>query len=197
MKCYHGTSAEPFEKFSLAHALEGTARMKFGRGLYFTERYETAANYAYKSALKRGVTDYYVYTVEIPDMGPDNCLLQMKRVPVTASIVKRVEEKLGVTVPAEALVEGIPFRKWLGNQLTGNVGTIRQMTEKTTPEGETAVAEFLLKLGVEMIVWPVHWTNPELEKDIAVFDDSSIRIVSIEKIVYDPKKKVVIEKITL
>lgn len=39
---YHGTSAEPFEKFSLDHALEGDGKVKFGDGVYVTPKYSRA-----------------------------------------------------------------------------------------------------------------------------------------------------------
>lgn len=31
---YHGSSAEPFDRFSLAHALEGDGKVKFGWGIF-------------------------------------------------------------------------------------------------------------------------------------------------------------------
>lgn len=47
MIAYHGSSAEPFDRFSLDHALEGDGKVKFGWGVYVTEKYGTAAHYAF------------------------------------------------------------------------------------------------------------------------------------------------------
>ena len=82
MLFYHGSSAEPFERFSLDHALEGDGKVKFGWGVYVTEKYSTAAHYAF-SKKRPDNRDFYVYTVEIPDRTDDNCLSLLKGVPVS------------------------------------------------------------------------------------------------------------------
>ena len=192
MRFYHGSSAEPFDRFSLDHALEGDGKVKFGWGVYVTENYSTAAHYAFNKHRPEN-KDFYVYTVEIPDRTPDNCLSLLKGVPVTASIVARVEEKLGGPVPAEAKVEGIPFRKYLANKLTGEVKPVKKMIDKATVEGEKAASEFLSSLGVDLIEWPYNWQKPEAEKNMAVLDDSNVRIVRIEKVELDPKGHQLIE----
>ena len=149
---YHGSSVL-FDRFDLSHSFEGAGRAKFGFGVYVTEEYATAAHYAY-SDKRPDNRDFYVYTVEIPDRTEDNCLPLYKRVPVPFSIVSRTEAKLDETVPAEAGAEGIPFRKYLANRLTGATGTLKQMTGKATVEGENAAATFLRSIGVELIEWP-------------------------------------------
>ena len=183
---YHGSSAEPFDRFSLDHALEGDGKVKFGWGVYVTEKYGTAAHYAFNKHRPEN-KDFYVYTVEIPERTPDNCLSLLKMVPVAESIVRRVEAKLGEKVPAEALVEGIPFRKWLANRLTGQDMPVKKMTDKATVAGEKAASEFLSGLGVDLIEWPYNWQKPEAEKNMAVLDDMKVRIVRIEKVELDPK----------
>ena len=189
---YHGSSAEPFDRFSLGHALEGDGKVKFGWGVYVTEKYSTAAHYAFnKHRLEN--KDFYVYTVEIPDRTPDNCLSLLKGVPVAESIVNRVEAKLGETIPAEAKVEGIPFRKYLANKLTGEDKPVKKMIDKATVEGEKAASEFLSSLGVDLIEWPYNWQKPEAEKNMAVLDDRNVRIVRIEKVELDPKGHQLIE----
>lgn len=75
MKFYHGSSAEPFDRFSLDHALEGDGKVKFGWGVYVTEKYTTAAHYAFNKHRPEN-KDFYVYTVEIPDRTPDNGTLR-------------------------------------------------------------------------------------------------------------------------
>lgn len=189
---YHGSSAEPFDRFSLDHALEGDGKVKFGWGVYVTEKYSTAAHYAFNKHRPEN-KDFYVYTVEIPDRTPDNCLSLLKGVPVAESIVNRVEAKLGETIPAEAKVEGIPFRKYLANKLTGEDKPAKKMIDKATVEGEKAASEFLSSLGVHLIEWPYNWQKPEAEKNMAVLDDRNVRIVRIEKVELDPKGHQLIE----
>lgn len=186
MQFYHGSSAEPFDKFSLEHALEGDGKVKFGWGVYVSEKYTTAAHYAFNKHRPEN-RDFYVYTVEIPDRSDDNCLSLLKGVPVTDSIVKRVEAKLGTTIPAEAKVEGIPFRKFLANKLSGLDLPVKKMIDKATVAGEKAASELLSSVGVDLIEWPYNWQKPQAEKNMAVLDDRKVRIVRIEKVELDPK----------
>ena len=192
MQFFHGSSAEPFDRFSLDHALEGDGKVKFGWGVYVTEKYSTAAHYAFNKHRPEN-KDFYVYTVEIPDRTPDNCLSLLKGVPVAESIVNRVEAKLGETIPAEAKVEGIPFRKYLANKLTGEDKPVKKMIDKATVEGEKAASEFLSSLGVDLIEWPYNWQKPEAEKNMAILDDRNVRIVRIEKVELDQKGHQLIE----
>ncbi len=192
MQFYHGSSAEPFDRFSLDHALEGDGKVKFGWGVYVTEKYSTAAHYAFNKHRPENKY-FYVYTVVIPDRTPDNCLSLLKGVPVAESIVKRVEARLGEAVPEEAKVEGIPFRKYLANKVTGEDKPVKKMIDKATVEGEKAASEFLSSLGVELIEWPYNWQKPEAEKNMAILDDRNVRIVRIEKVELDPKGHQLIE----
>ncbi|MBR7004588.1 MAG: hypothetical protein IKI00_06420 [Bacteroidales bacterium] len=192
MQFYHGSSAEPFNRFSLDHALEGDGKVKFGWGVYVTEKYSTAAHYAFNKHRPEN-KDFYVYTVEIPDRTPDSYLSLLKGVPVAESIVNRVEAKLGETIPAEAKVEGIPFRKYLANKLIGEDKPVKKMIDKATVEGEKAASEFLSSLGVDLIEWPYNWQKPEAEKNMAVLDDRNVRIVRIERVELDPKGHQLIE----
>ena len=192
MQFFHGSSAEPFDRFSLDHALEGDGKVIFGWGVYVTEKYSSAAHYAFNKHRPEN-KDFYVYTVEIPDRTPDNCLSLLKGVPVAESIVNRVEAKLGETIPAEAKVEGIPFRKYLANKLTGEDKPVKKMIDKATVEGEKAASEFLSSLGVDLIEWPYNWQKPEAEKNMAVLDDRNVCIIRIEKVELDPKGHQLIE----
>ena len=186
MEAYHGTSAGIFDSFNLGHALEGDGKVKFGWGVYVTSRYETAAHYAFNKHRPEN-RDFYVYTVDIPERTDGNCLSLLKGVPVADAIVRRTEEKLGEPVPAEARAEGIPFRKYLANRLTGAAGPIKKMTDKATVAGEKAASEFLAGIGVDLIEWPYNWQKPDEEKNYAVLDDGKVRIVRIEKVDLDPK----------
>lgn len=188
---YHGSSVL-FDTYDLSHALEGDGKVKFGWGVYVTEKYNTAAHYAFNKKRPEN-KDFYVYTVQIPDRTDDNCLSLLKGVPVTASIVERVEKKLGEQVPDEAKVEGIPFRKWLANCLSDNVGPVKKMIDKATVAGEKAAAEFLGSIGVDLIEWPYNWQKPDAEKNMAVLDDRNVKIVRIEMVELDPKGHQLIE----
>ena len=192
MLSFHGSSAEPFDRFSLDHALEGDGKVKFGWGVYVTEKYTTAAHYAFNKHRPEN-KDFYVYTVEIPDRTPDNCLSLLKGVPVAASIVSRVEAGLGELVPDEAKAEGIPFRKYLANKLTGADLPVRKMVAKATVAGEKAASEFLSSLGVDLMEWPYNWRKPEAGKNMAVLDDRNVRIIRIDKVELTPKGHRLIE----
>ena len=182
---YHGSSVL-FDAFDMDHALEGDGKAKFGYGVYVAGTYGSAAHYAFNKKRPEN-RDNYVYTVEIPDRTEDNCLPLLKQVPVPASIVARTEAKLGEKIPAEATMEGIPFRKYLANRLSSVNKSLKQMMEKAGVEGEKAAAAFLLSIGVDLIEWPHSWTSPEGEKNMAVLDDAKVRIVRIEKVELDPK----------
>ena len=183
---FHGSSVL-FDSFDLSHALEGDGKAKFGYGVYVAGTYESAAHYAFNKKRPEN-TDYYVYTVEVPDYNEDNCLSLLKEQPVAESIVRRAEEKLGEAIPAEAKVEGKFFRKYLANRVTGNTKSVNKMIDKAMVEGEMAASAFLKEIGVELIRWPHSWTNPEGEMNLAVLDEAKARIVKIEKVELDPEK---------
>jgi len=182
---YHGSSVL-FDSFDLSHALEGDGKAKFGYGVYVAGTYGSAAHYAFNKKRPEN-TDYYVYTVEIPDSCGDNCLSLLKGEPVADTIVRRAEEKLGAEIPAEAKVEGKYFRKYLANRLTGVSKSVPAMVGKATVEGEKAASAFLLSIGVELIRWPHDWGKPEGEMNMAVLDAAQVRIVRIEQVELDPK----------
>lgn len=167
---YHG-SPELFEKFDLSKAGDGTG-IKFGFGVYLTESEASAEHYSQPRNLPP-VKDHYIYTVEIPDFTEDNHLVSAKPVPV--SIVKRAEEKLGLTIPAEKTQKGKEFRKWIGMTLTGN--------KKSGFAEEKAAALFLDSIGVFCNVWPQAQTRPDGLKNCAVFDANKVRIIKIEHMI--------------
>ena len=187
MKAYHGSSVL-FDSFDLAHALEGDGKCKFGYGVYVTENYGSAAVYSFNKSRPEN-RDHYIYTLSIPDRTPDNCLTLLKNVPVYDSIIQRTEQKLGITIPAEARAQGFPFRKYIANTLTGVKKTIKQMTEKSTVDGEKAASRFLLSIGIELIEWPVDWGEPGGLKHYVVLDSGKIQIERIDKVELDYKHK--------
>ena len=58
---YHGSSVL-FDTYDLSHALEGDGKVKFGWGVYVTEKYNTATHYAFNKKRPEN-KDFYVYTV--------------------------------------------------------------------------------------------------------------------------------------
>ena len=60
---YHG-SPRLFSQFDLTHSLEGDGKNKFGYGIYVTSSYKSAAHYA---GVNTSATNYYVYTLNVPE----------------------------------------------------------------------------------------------------------------------------------
>ena len=168
---YHGTS-KLFPKFDLDHALEGDGKIKMGAGFYLTTGYKRAAHYSCKSP---GSTEFYVYTVEIPDLTPEN-YIEFKE-PVNPTIVRRAEEKFGEPVPQEETTDGKFFRKYIAMKLAGKKGT-----QKLTSEDEMAAAEFLVSIGVIYNKVPFIWTKPVVHYDVIVMKPDVMRILKIEQV---------------
>ena len=175
---YHGTS-KLFPKFDLDHALEGDGKIKMGAGFYLTTGYKRAAHYSCKSP---GSTEFYVYTVEIPDLTPDNHI-EFKE-PVNPTIVGRAEEKLGEPVPQKETTDGKFFRKYIAMKLAGKKGT-----QKLTPEDEMAAADFLISIGVIYNKVPFIWTKPVVHYDVIVMKPDVMRILKIEQVELAPPRK--------
>ena len=179
---YHG-SANLFDRFDVAHILEGTARCKFGVGAYMSSRYASAAHYAGSS----GRPEKYVYTVEIPDLKEGNHIFSA--LPVPLEIVARAEAKLGIPIPEKARGMGKYFRKFIGNTLIGEGNTVNQRTDSASREAEKAASAFLLGIGVELLVWPTAQTKPENGNNYAVLDFDAIRILKVDSVELDKKKQ--------
>lgn len=171
---YHG-SPERFDHFDLSKAGEGTG-IKFGFGVYLTESEASAAHYS-QPRHQPLTKDHYLYTVEIPELTDDNHLVSGQ--PVNPDIVKRVEAKLGKSVPKEVTEKGKEFRKWVGCMLTG--------ARKAGFAEEKAAAQFLDGIGVICNVWPQAQTKPDGLKNCAVFNAERVRIVKVEKIEIEKK----------
>lgn len=175
---YHGTSVL-FKEFDLDHSLEGDGKIKMGAGFYLTTGYKRAAHYSCKSP---GSTEFYVYTVEIPDLTPDNHI-EFKE-PVNPAIIKRVEEKLRETIPQKETTDGKLFRKYIALKLAG-----KKVTQKLTPEDEMAAAEFLVSIGVIYNKVPFIWTKPVVHYDVIVMKPDVMHIQKIEQIDVAPPRK--------
>lgn len=166
---YHGSPAL-FDAFDLSAAGQGTG-INFGFGIYLTEVEATAVHYSQPRGMEL-TEKHYLYTVEIPELTEDNHLISAR--PVAASIVKRVEEKLGVKAPEKVMAAGKLFRKWVGKTLIGS--------KKNGFAEEKAAAELLDGLGVLYNVWPNAQTKPDGPKNITVFNAANVRILKVEEI---------------
>jgi len=186
---YHGTSVL-FNKFDIAHALEGDGKVKFGFGIYVTEAYTSAAHYAYNKKRPEN-KDYYVYTLEIPDMTEDNYLFSVRS--VHPSIIERTEKALGEHIPDEARQVGKFFRKYVGNRLIGKEGTVKKLIGSADLDAEKAAAKFFSEIGLEYFAWPQAQSKPNGITNRVVLNIDIIRIVRINKVELDPKKLQLIE----
>ena len=179
---YHG-SHSLFDSFDLSHALEGDGKVKFGYGVYVTSRYSCAAHYSGSNPLSN---DHYVYTVEVPDKTEGNCIAFKQ--PVPSAIAESAQNRLGELIPAKVLQDaGKDFRKYLAMKLSGQ--------KTVTLEGERAAAAFLLSIGVEMIEWPYNWKNPSLGTNRAILDDTKVKILKVDSVMLDDKKKLIVSSI--
>ena len=186
---FHGTSML-FKKFDIAHALEGDGKAKFGFGTYVTESYTSAAHYAYNKKRPEN-KNYYVYTLEIPDMSADNHLFSIR--PVHPSIIERTEKALGEQIPDEARRVGKYFRKYVGNRLTGKEGTVKQLIGSADLDAEKVASKFFSEIGLEYFAWPQAQSKPDGLTNRVVLNIDKIRIVRIDKVELDPKKFQLIE----
>lgn len=184
---YHGSSVL-FDRFDLAHALEGDGKVKFGYGVYVTQAYKTAAHY---SGCGKGETadTHYVYTIEVPEMTATNHIWSNR--PVYADIITNASGKLGEAIPMEVCEQGKLFRKYIGNRLLGLSGSWKKLSGKASLEAEKAASAFLLSIGVEMLVWPYAQNKPDGEQNRAVLDDGKVRIVRIEQVQLDNKAQLI------
>ena len=185
---YHGT-CRLFDKFSLSFLGEGEGKSKFGHGIYITSSYKTAALYASKAAKTNGKDCCYVYTVEVPMLTANNHIFSCKA--VNADVISRVEQKIGMSIPDEVKGAGKYFRKYLGNLLTGQKGTVKKMMSKADAEAESKASEFLKSVGVVYLAWPHSQANPDGDTNRAVLNEEDIKILKIEQVEVDEKNKLI------
>ena len=185
---YHGTCCL-FDKFSLSFLGSGEGKSKFGQGIYITSSYKTAALYASKAANANGKKCCYVYTVAVPALTENNHIFSCKS--VNADIVTRVEKAIGQTIPEEVKSAGKLFRKYLGNLLSGQSGTVKKMMSKADAVAENAVSQFLNSIGIIYLAWPQSQTKPDGETNRAVLNENDIRIIKIEQVEVDEKNKLI------
>ena len=189
MIVYHGTTSK-FDHFDLAHLGEGEGKSKFGVGHYASSVYDTAALYAGKC---KGETKY-VYTLEVPDLTDSNHIVSAK--PPHQAIIEKVEERFG-EIPDEAKSSGKYFRKYIGNLIIGNKGTVKKMIGSLSTEGEIEVSKFLYEIGVLYLVWAQSQSRPDNGKiNVAILDGSIIEIKKVEEIELNENGKLVKESST-
>ena len=185
---YHGT-CRLFKNFSLEYIGEGEGKSKFGQGVYITSSYASAALYAAKAGKANGVETFYVYTVEVPELTAGNNVFSCK--PVTEEVRVRIENVLGEQIPTEAIAAGKLFRKYVGNLLTNQKGTIKQMIGKANDIAERTVSKFFKDNGIIYLAWPQAQTKPDGDTNRAVLDEECIRIVKIEQVCVDAKNRLI------
>ena len=185
---YHGT-CHLFKEFSLSFLGTGEGKSKFGQGIYVTSSYATAALYAAKAAKANGCDKVYVYTVEVPDIKDDNHVFSCK--PVDASVVERAEKAVGATIPEDVKTAGKLFRKYIGNLLTNQCGTVKKMMGKADAAAENAASKFLDEIGVDYLVWPQSQTKPDGETNRAVLNENKIKILKVEQVEVNGKNKLI------
>lgn len=188
---YHGSSVL-FDRFDLSHVTEGDGKIKFGYGVYVTERYNTAAHYAFNKHRPEEDT-YYVYTVEIPELNDTNSLYFDPKLPVPVDVIARVEKGLGEKVPGYATRLMKELRRYLANRLSGRTLSEGKMTAPDMKDisGEREAARFLQTVGYIGYRWPVLWTKPEGEMNYAVFNEENARILRVDKVALDKKHQLV------
>ena len=184
---YHG-SGLLFNNFDLTHALEGDGKVKFGYGVYVTSAYSSSAHY---SGSNDSWNSHYVYTVEIPAKTDINYIAFKQ--PVNPIIISKIQEKLQITLPDKAKEDGKELRKFLAKRFIPKVITDKKMAGL---EGERLASRFLLSIGVEFIEWPYNWKNPALGKNRAVLDDQKVKIVRVDSVKLDEKKKLIVDSIS-
>lgn len=172
---YHGSSAL-FKNFDLAHVLEGDGKVKFGYGVYLTSSFKSAAHY---SCANKAATNHYVYTVEIPHITEDNHISFKQS--VNPNIVKQAEDRLGISIPQKATLDGKDFRKFLAKKLGGG----------NDIKSEKLASKFLSSIGVDFITWPYNWKNPSLGANVAVLDENKIKVVRIDQVELDQKQQLI------
>lgn len=179
-KAYHGSPAL-FDHFEMGGAGDGTG-IKFGYGVYLTDVEDSAVHYSQPRNLD--VTDkHYLYTVERPELIEGEYLVSA--LPVNEKIVEKVEEKMGVKVPADMKAKGLEFRKWIGRTLTG---INKPDTDEEKKAVEMKAAELLESVGVHYNVWPQAQKVPDGPKNIAVFNPERVKIVKVEEIEIEDKR---------
>ena len=139
MTLFHG-SPYCFKYFQFRAQSEQEG-IRLGYPIFLTNSEPLAAMYSDKKGCPRP-EHHYLYTVQIPDLTPDNHFFLDG--PVSRSIVKRAEEYLHTTIPVEATATGKAFKDWL-ESLGGK--------RRTLEERKLRAVCLLHRFGVVAIAW--------------------------------------------
>ena len=69
--------------------------------------------------------------------------------------------------------------------------TVKQMIGSASAEAENAVTAFLPTVGVPYLAWPHSQSNPDGDVNVAVLDTNLIRILGIEQVEVDAKRRLI------
>lgn len=168
---YHGTT-KLFNKFDLKHVLEGTGKVKFGYGVYFTSSYESAAHYSAGDG-----EHHYVYSVKIPKLTENNFIAFKQE--VNSKLVKLAEQLTNTTLNSKVTSDGKEFRKFLVNYFD----------KKNVLNGEKLTSQWLSNNGIDYIIWPYNWkVGYQGTTNRCLLDESKIIITQVDEVVLDEKK---------
>jgi hypothetical protein len=131
----------------------------------------------------------------VPVLTESNHVFSCK--PVNQEVINRVEKEIGQTIPEEVKSAGKLFRKYLGNLLTGQLGTIKKMMGKADSVAEKTVSQFLNSVDIVYLAWPQSQTKPEGDTNRAVLNEEDIRIIKIEQVEVDEKNKLIEKSVKL
>ena len=131
----------------------------------------------------------------MPVLTENNHIFSCK--PVNQEVINRVEKEIGQTIPEEVKSAGKLFRKYLGNLLTGQLGTMKKMMGKADSVAEKTVSQFLNSVDIVYLAWPQSQTKPEGDTNRAVLNEEDIRIIKIEQVEVDEKNKLIEKSVKL
>ena len=128
---FHGSPIH-FKEFAFQERNESLG-IKYGCPIFLTDMELIAAI----SSHKVGGKEHFLYTVQIPDLTPENHL--KADVQPSNTIIKRIEEKLRETIPAEAKSSGKTLKDWL---------YARPSNSSSDYEHEKEVIDLMDELGI-------------------------------------------------
>ena len=133
---YHG-SPFLFKEFEFQDRNESLG-IKYGCPIFLTDMELLAVMWSHKA----GAKDHYLYTVQIPDLTPENHL--RADVQPSIAIIKRIEDLLRETIPADAKSSGKALKNWL---------YARPSNSSSDYEHEKEVIDLMDDLGIITYVW--------------------------------------------
>jgi hypothetical protein len=159
--------------FELSNVLEGTGKIKFGYGVYFTSSYKSAAHYSAVDGVK-----HYVYTVKIPKLTENNFIAFKQKVP--QHLIESAQVLTGKPLTNKIISDGKGFRKYM----------VKFFDNKNLLNGEKLTSQWLSNQGIDYIIWPYNWKIGYTgETNRCLLDVNKIIITQIDEISLDEKKQ--------